>query len=115
MNSAGGPHLALELGDGAFEYTDQRTGAKLFGDRGDVLHALRLAEGADEPSALGARSPDEPPLGENHSPGKHAEDDEDEDNDFGDRTGLKDEINDFAADKQQEDGRKMHRFRGNPS
>jgi len=30
---------------------------------------------------------------------------------FSDRTGLKDEINDFAADKQQQDGRKMHWFR----
>jgi hypothetical protein len=35
-------------------------------------------------------------------------------NGLGDRTGLKDEIDDFAADKEQQDGRKMHWFRENP-
>ncbi|MGA7288119.1 MAG: hypothetical protein WBX02_08490, partial [Terriglobales bacterium] len=54
------------------------------------------------------------PLGKNYRPGKNAERDENEENGFGDRTSLKDEINDFAADKEQEDGRKVHRFRENP-
>jgi hypothetical protein len=54
------------------------------------------------------------PLGKNHGPGEHAEGDKQEKDGFGDRTGLKDEINDFAADKQQQDGRKMHRFRERP-
>jgi hypothetical protein len=96
------------------KYSHQRAGTELIGNRGDVLHALRLAEGADEAAALRARAADQPPLGKNHGPGEHAEGDQQEKHGLGDRTGLKDEINDFAADKQQEDGRKMHRFRENP-
>jgi hypothetical protein len=64
--------------------------------------------------ALRSRAFDQPPLGKNHRPGEHAESDEQEKRGFGDRTGLKDEINDFAADKGQQDGRKMHRFREAP-
>jgi hypothetical protein len=53
---------------------------------------------------------DQSPLGKNHGPRKHAEGDEQEEYSLRDRAGLKDEINDVAANKQQEDGRKMHRF-----
>jgi hypothetical protein len=71
----------------------------LFGNRGNVLHALRLAEGANEISALRAGAVEQPPLGENDGPGKHAESDQQNEHGLGDRAGLKDEINDFAADK----------------
>ena len=115
VDAAGHSHLAPELRDCAFKHSDQRAGTELFGNRGDVLHALRLAKGADEASALPASAADQPPLGKNHGPGEHAERDEKEKHGFGDRTGLKDEINDFAADKKQEDGRKMHGFGKNPA
>ena len=78
------------------------------------MEALRCAEGADEPSTLPARAADQPPLGKNHGPGEHAERDEQEKHGLGDRASLKDEINDFAANEREEDGRKMHRFRENP-
>ena len=100
MDAARHSHLAFELGDCAFKYSHQRAGTKLFGNRGNVLHALRLAEDADEASALPARAADEPPLGKNHGPGEHTEHEEQDKDGLGDRTGLKDEINDFAADKQ---------------
>jgi len=72
----------------------------LFGNRGNVLQALRFAESADKASALPARAADQPPLGKDHGPGEHAERDEQEKHGLGDRAGLKDEINDFAADKR---------------
>ena len=106
------PIWRLNSSDRAFEYSDQRAGTKLFGDRGNILQALRFAESADEASALIPGAADEPPLGKNYCPGKHAEGDEKDEHGFGDRTGLKDEINDFAAGKQQEDGRKVHGLRG---
>jgi hypothetical protein len=84
----------------------------LFGDRGNVLHALRLAERAYESSALRPCIANQPPLGQNYAPRKNAEGEQEKQNSLGDRTGLKDEINDFAANKKQEDGRKMHWFRG---
>ena len=100
VNAAGGSHLALELRHRAFKDADQRAGTELFGNRDDILQALRFAEGADESAALRAGAADQPPLGKNHRPGEHAESNQQEENGFGDRTGLKDEINDFAADKR---------------
>jgi len=114
VNAASCSHLALEFVHRAFKHAYQRAGTKLFRHRSNILHALRLAKGADEASALRTRTTDQTPLGKNHSPGKHAERDEQEKYSFGDRTGLKDEINDFAANEREEDGRKMHRFRENP-
>jgi hypothetical protein len=114
VDAAGHSHLALEFRDRAFKHSDQRAGAELFGNRGNILHALCLAKDADEAFILSASAADEPPLGKNDGPGKDAEGDEQDKDGLGDRTGLKDEINDFAADKQQEDGRKMHWFRENP-
>ena len=107
-------HLAFELPDCAVKHRHQRAGPELFGNRGNVLHALRLAEGADKASALLARAPDQPPLGKNHRPGEHAEREEEQKHGLGDRTGLKDEINDFAADKRQEEGRKSALVLGEP-
>jgi len=78
----------------------QRAGTELFGNRGNVLHALRLAEDADEASALPARAADQQPLGKNDGPGEHTEHEEQDKDGLGDRTSLKDEINDFAANKQ---------------
>src|SRR5208282_225909 len=110
VDATRGSHLALELLDCAVKHSNQRARAEVRGNRGNVLQALRLAEGVHEASALPARALDQPPFGENYGPGKYAEDDEQEKHGFGNRTGLKDEIDDFAADKQREDGRKMHRF-----
>jgi len=86
----------------------------LVGNGGNILQALCFAEGADEAPTLGARAADQPPLGKDHGPGEHAERDEQEKHGLGDRTGLKDEINDFAANEREEDAREMHRFRENP-
>jgi hypothetical protein len=64
------------------------------------LYARRLAEGANESSTLRPGAADEAPLGKNHGPGEHAEGKQQNEHGFGDHTGLKDEINDFAADKR---------------
>ena len=73
MDAASHAHLALEFLDCAFEDADQRAGAELISDGGDVLHALRFAESAHEAAALGAGAADQAPFREDHSPGKHAE------------------------------------------
>ena len=112
MDCASRAHLAFVFVDGAFKYSNQRAGLKLIRNRGDVLQALRLAEGADEAAALASRPADHAPLGKNYCPREHAEGNKNEQNGFGDRTSLKDEINDFAAGKKKEDGRTMHVFRG---
>src|SRR6266849_1741862 len=115
VDTARHSHLAAELQDCAFKHSNQGAGTELFGNRGNVLHALRLAESANEASALPARAADQQPLRNNRGPGEHAEGDEQEKDGLGDWTGLKHEIDDFAADNQQEDGRKGHWFRENPS
>jgi hypothetical protein len=107
-------HLAPELLDRTLKHSHQRAGTELFGDRGNVLHALRLAESANETSVLPASTADQQPLGKNHGPGEHAERDQKKKHGFCDRTGLKDEIDDFAAGKEEEDERKMHWFREEP-
>jgi len=114
VDAARHSHLAFEFLNRGFKHSHQRAGTELIGNGGNVLHALRLAEGTDEAAALGARAADQPPLGDNHRPGEHAKGDQQEKHGLRDRAGLQDEINDFAADKQQEDGRKMHRFWENP-
>ncbi len=74
----GRSHLAFELPNCAGKHRHKRAGPKLFGNRGNVLHALRLVEGADKSPTLLARSPDQPPLGKNHRPGEHAEREEEQ-------------------------------------
>ena len=107
MYAAGRPHLALELDDRAVEYVDQRAGPELVGHRGHVLHALRFAKSAYEASALCAGAADQSPLGKDHRPGNHAEGDQDEEHNFGDRAGLQNKIDDFAAGKKSQ-GRKKN-------
>jgi hypothetical protein len=50
---------------------------------------------------LHASAAEKAPLGQNHGPGEHAKRYQHQNNSFGNRTGLEDEIDDFAADKQQ--------------
>src|SRR5215470_4882955 len=100
VDVTGHPHLALELLHGAIEYADQRTWPEPLGDVGHVLHALCTTEHANEGSALRAGTGELTPLRENHAPGNHAESEQQEDDKFRNRAGLKDKIDDFAADQQ---------------
>jgi len=60
---------------------------------------LRLAEGADKTLTLRASAAQNAPLGKDDGPGKDAEGEQYDQNAFGDCTGLKDEIDYFAADE----------------
>ena len=108
VNSAGGSHLALELNHRAFENAHQWTRAELLGYRGHILHALRLVKSPHEARTLSPRATDEAPFGKDHCPRNHAESDQDEKYDFGDRARLEDEIEDFAADEDYKDGKEVH-------
>jgi len=57
----------------AFKYSYQRAGLELIGDGGNILQALRLAEGAHEASTLRLRASKQTPLGENDGPGDQTE------------------------------------------
>src|SRR6266576_2937941 len=99
MDTAGRSHLTFEFHHRAFEHAYQRAGAKLFGHRGDVLHTLGLAQRTHEAGTLGPGAADQSPLGKDYRPGHHAEGDQNEKHDLGDRARLQDEIEYFAADK----------------
>jgi|ERR1035438_4684390 hypothetical protein len=114
MNASGRSHLAFEFRYCGLEYSYERAWTKLFGDGSDVLKPLSLAEGANKSSTLRTHSTNCAPLGKDHSPRKNAGCHKDEQHGLRYRTGLKDEINYFATDEQQEDGRKMHHYRENP-
>ena len=78
-------------------------------DAGTYSASIKLAQAT---GTVPARPPNQSPLRQNDRPREHAERDQQEENNFGDRTGLQDEIYDFAANEQQKDGRKMHCFLG---
>jgi len=67
------------------------------GDGGDILQPLRLTESAHEASALHPRPPQQTPFGKNDGPGNHTEQQEQKQNDFSDRTGLVDEVDNLAT------------------
>ena len=56
-----------------------------------------LAEGAHEASALNLGSADKTPFGEDNRPRNYAENQQDQKNYLGDRTGFSNQIDDLAA------------------
>lgn len=99
MDAPGRSHLSLKLRDRGLKYSNQRTRTKLLDQRRNVLQALGLAESTHKASTLRSCPPDQPPFGENYRPGKHAEAHQQEKDGLRNRTRLKDEIDNFAADK----------------
>ena len=93
----------------ALEYADQRAGAKLIRDRGNILQALRFAKGAQEAPALQAGAGEQAPFGKNDGPGNQTERQQGEQDELGDRAGRGNEIENFAANKQCQQEGKMHR------
>src|SRR5215471_20605258 len=63
MDGPGHTHLTAEFLYRRLKNTDQRAGTELFGNRCDVLHALRLAEGPHKASALRTCTAQQPPSG----------------------------------------------------
>src|SRR5579864_891686 len=51
-----------------FEYSHQWAGLELVRDRGNILQALRLAEGTHKAPALRARTPQQAPFGQDNGP-----------------------------------------------
>ena len=74
-------------------------GLNCSGYGGDVLQAVRLAEGAHKAIALHPGAAKQPPLGEDDGPGNDAEDEQDEQDGFGDQTAGSDQTRDFAANR----------------
>ena len=73
---------------------------KLIGNGGNILQALSFAKGAQEASALNPSAAQQTPLGEDDGPGDKTEGQQGDEHEPGDRTCVRKQIKNFAADEQ---------------
>ena len=69
--------------------------------RRHILQTVRLAEGAQESSALRTSALERSPFRQDDRPGKNAETEKDNENNFSDQTALAYQIHDLFADEDR--------------
>ena len=105
----GSRKLALVFLVSTFENADQRTGAELIGNGGEILEALGFAKGPQKAAALHSGAPEQAPLGQDDRPGDQAEDHQCNQDELGDRTRAGNEFENFAADEEGRVWEQLHR------
>src|SRR5205807_458483 len=96
----------------AFKDGNERTGRILMGRRRHIGQPHGLAEGADKAAALPASTVEAAPFGENDGPTEKAEDEQNNEDSFGDRTALQNKICDLATGEKREEIDLQHLDKG---
>src|SRR3984893_6952644 len=92
----------------ALENSHQRTGAKLIRDGSDILHSLSLAKCPDKSPTLHPRAPKQAPLGQNDGPRDHAEGEQNQKDSLGDRSCVRNHVQDCAAHENAQQREDLH-------
>ncbi len=101
--------LATKFLVAGLEHRDQGAGLELLGDSGDVLEALRAAEGTQKTRALRPGPPELPRTRDDDGPAKDAEEQQYEKDRFCDRTALQDQVCDLVANGEGKQQQNWHR------